>query len=321
MPTRRIIVLDGNTLNPGDISWGPFEALGELEVHPRSSAEEVLTRARGCELVLTNKALLPKSTLEQLPQLEYIGVLATGTNVVDVQAAKERGVVVTNVPEYGTRAVAQHVFALLLEMTNHTAAHGAAVERGDWARCADFTFTVAPINELEGKTLGVVGLGAIGGAVARLGHAIGMHLLAATNQRSRPDVGVPVRWLSLDELLHHADVVSLHCPLSAATERLMDATRLNQMRGDAYLVNTSRGQLIDESALRRALDAGHLAGAALDVLSAEPPPSDHPLIGAPRCLITPHVAWASVAARQRLMQTAAKNLQCFLEGEPQNVVS
>lgn len=321
MSERQIVVLDGHALNPGDLSWEPFEALGSLTVHARSAPETVVQRARGHQLVLTNKALVDRAAFDGLPELRYVGVLATGTNVVDLEAARRRGVVVTNVPGYGTQAVAQHVFALLLELTNHTSAHDRAAQAGEWQHCPDFCFTVAPIHELDGKALGIVGLGAIGQAVARIGAAFGMRVLAAQGQRTEPQIDVPVEWLPLDDIFRHSDVVSLHCPLTPATERLVNFERLALMRPDAYLINTSRGPLIDEEALCAALERGHLAGVGLDVLSQEPPVTGNPLLGAPRCIVTPHVAWASVSARQRLMQTAADNLRCFLDGNPQNVVT
>jgi glycerate dehydrogenase len=322
----RIVVLDGYTLSPGpdargDVSWAPLEALGQLTVHERSGDRRI-EHARGARIVLTNKEILDAATIEALPELRYIGVLATGTNVVDLEAAGRRGIVVTNAPAYGTAAVAQHVFALLLELVSHTSAQARAVRDGQWQRSPDFAFTVEPITELAGKTFGIVGMGAIGQNVARIASAFGMRVAAARHRRgTRFDPsGIDVDWRPLDELFATADVVSLHCPLTPRTRHLVDAARLASMRSTAILINTGRGALVDERALRRALDDGHLAGAGLDVLSVEPPRDGNPLIGAPRCVVTPHVAWATREARMRLMEIAADNVRAFLDGVPRNVV-
>lgn len=319
----RIVVLDGYTLNPGDVPWTPFESLGALEIHERSHEPDTTQRAVGAPYVLTNKALLNAQTLKQLHGLKYVGVLATGTNIVDLKAARELGVTVTNVPGYSTDSVAQLVFALLLELSCHTASHAMAVHDGEWAGCPDFSFTVAPITELAGKTLGVVGMGAIGQRVARIGAALGMNI-AAAHQRSMANVtlpGVDIRWLPVDELFAVADVVTLHCPLTDATRHMVNAARLATMKPNAIIINTGRGPLIDEDALADALGRGRIGGAGLDVLSSEPPPAKNPLLTAPRCVITPHIAWASVEARRRLMSKAADNLRAFIAGKPVNVVN
>lgn len=320
---QRIVVLDGYTLNPGDITWTPFERIGKVEVHDRTPEPLVVERARGAAIVLTNKVLLRAPTLRQLDGLAYIGVLATGTNVVDLEAARERGVAVTNVPGYGTDSVAQHIFALLLELVSHTSSHGVAVHEGDWVRSPDFSFTVAPMTELAGKTLGIVGLGSIGRRVARIGAALGMNI-AAAHQRSMNQVAIPgvdVRWLATDDLFHEADVLTLHCPLTDQTKQLVNAARLATMKPTAILINTGRGSLVDEAALADALAEGRIASAGLDVLGTEPPSPNNPLLTAPRCLITPHVAWATTEARTRLMRMAADNLRSFLDGKPRNVVN
>lgn len=322
MPPR-IVVLDGYTLNPGDVPWTPFESLGSLEVHERTPESQAIARAAGAPYILTNKALLSAATIQGLPGLKYIGVLATGTNIVDLKAARECGVTVTNVPGYSTDSVAQLVFALLMELVCHTASHALAVHDGEWTGCPDFSFTAAPITELSGKTLGIVGLGAIGQRVARIGAALGMNI-AAAHQRSMDRVSIPgveVRWLTVDELFAQADVISLHCPLTDQTRHMVNAERLGRMKKTALLINTGRGPLIDEAALAEALQKGRIAGAGLDVLSAEPPPASNPLLGAPHCVITPHIAWASVEARRRLMQRAADNLRAFIAGQPTNVVN
>ncbi|HEX7010261.1 MAG TPA: D-2-hydroxyacid dehydrogenase [Phycisphaeraceae bacterium] len=329
---QRIVVLDGYTLTPaqpgykpppGELDWEPLTSLGELIVHDRTPTEEVVAHAQGAPIVLTNKTVIDAKAIQSLPELRYIGVLATGTNIVDLDAARQRGIPVTNVPGYSTASVAQHVFALLLELATHTAAHAQAVREGQWSRCPDFSFTVAPIVELAGKTLGIVGLGAIGKQVARIGHAMGMKI-AAAHQSSMRQVdlpGIAIDWMPVDDLFAHADVITLHCPLTDQTRGLVNAQRLGRMKPTAYLINTGRGPLVDESALAEALAQGRLAGAGLDVLSTEPPPPDNPLLGAPRCVITPHIAWASYEARQRLMRIAADNIRAFLDGRAVNVVN
>lgn len=314
----RIVVLDGYTLNPGDLSWGRLEALGDCTVYDRTLPHEVLGRARGADVLLTNKTVLDGTTLEALPDLRYIGVLATGVNVVDVAAARWRDIVVTNVPGYGTPSVAQATFALLLELTNQVGHHNQAVREGRWASSPDFCFWDRPLVELSGRTMGIVGFGAIGQAVARIAQAFGMTVLVHTpTQRSASGV----RFVALDMLLAESDVVSLHCPLTAATQRLINAERLDRMKPTAFLLNTSRGPLVDEAALAWALNEDRLAGAALDVLEAEPPSVDNPLLTAKNCILTPHIAWATLAARRRLLDAVVDNLQAFLDGLPVNAVA
>lgn len=320
----RLIVLDGFTLNPGDLNWSPLAACAEhgFEVYDRTPPEEIVARARGAEIVLTNKAPLDRSTLEALRAvgLRYVGVLATGFNVVDVAAARTLGVMVTNVPAYGTKSVAQATFALLLELTNRVGAQARDVRAGRWSRAADWCFyDVAPV-ELDGLTLGLIGFGAIAQAVARLGQAFGMRVLTHRRDSARPAEVPGVSVVGLDEIFAASDVLSLHCPLTEETRGLVCIDRLAGMRRTAFLLNTARGALVVEPDLADALHAGCLAGAGLDVLSTEPPAADHPLLSAPNCVVTPHVAWASRAARTRLLQTAAGNVRAFLDGRPQNVV-
>lgn len=312
----KIVVLDGHTLNPGDLDWAQLRALGDCLVRDRTAAEEIVALTADAEVILTNKTPLSAETLGRMPKLRYIGVLATGYNVVDVSAARERGIVVSNVPAYGTRSVAQHVFALLLELTQHVGHHAQTVRDGEWSQCPDFCYWRKPLVELEGLTLGIVGYGRIGGATADIGRAFGMSVIAF----SRGEVTGAER-VSLDEIFHRSDVVTLHCPLTAETKGMIDAARLASMKPGAYLINTSRGPLINEADLASALNRGVIAGAALDVLAQEPPPSEHPLFSAKNCLITPHIAWATRAARERLLNTAVTNLQAFCAGRPQNVVS
>ena len=318
----RIVVLDGHTLNPGDNPWDELAALGELVVHDRSAPDEIVPRARGAAVALTNKTHLDAATLAALPELRYVGVLATGYNVVDVAAARAHGVTVTNVPEYGTDFVAQHVFALLLELANAVGEHDAAVHAGEWQRCPDFSFWTRPLLELAGLTMGIVGYGRIGRRVGEVARALGMRVLASARPGSPlPPATATETWCELEELFAASDVVTLHCPLTADNERFVNARLLARMKRSAFLINAARGPLVDEAALARALADGTIAGAGLDVVSAEPIRADNPLLRAPNCVITPHVAWASLAARRRLMATAVGNVRAFLAGAPVNVVS
>jgi glycerate dehydrogenase len=317
--TMKIAVLDGFTLNPGDLSWEALESLGECQIHDRTAPGEALARAVEADIVLTNKVCLTADLIRQLPRLRYIGVLATGTNVVDHAAARARNIPVTNVPAYSTSSVAQAVFALLLELTHHVGHHAQGVREGKWTQCADFSYQEFPLVELAGLTFGVVGFGQIGRAVAEIARAFGMTVLAF-NPSPKP-APPQVCLVDLETLFRRSDVVSLHCPLTPQTQHLVNAERLAWMKPTAFLVNTGRGPLVEEAALAEALNAGRLAGAGLDVLSVEPPPADHPLLRARNCLITPHHAWATRAARVRLLQTAVENVRAFLAGRPQNVVN
>jgi glycerate dehydrogenase len=321
--TERIVVLDGYTLNPGDISWDPVATHGDLELHDRTAEDLIIERAQGAGCVLLNKTPLSKETLASLPDLKYVGVLATGYNVVDVDAAKEQGIVVTNIPTYGTDSVAQHVAALMLEFARGTSVHNKAVHDGEWTNNDDWCFALQPMFELTGKTLGIVGIGRIGLAVARIGAAMGMDLIA--HDLYWPDAeklgGLTVRQVDLDDVFKESDLISLHCPLTPENHHLVNAERLGLMKSNALIINTSRGPLIDNEALADALRAGTIAGAALDVLDTEPPPADNPLLSAPNCILTPHIAWYAAEARARLMQIAADNLGAFLGGEATNVVN
>lgn len=314
----KIVVLDGFTANPGDLSWAALHALGECTIHDRTPADQTVARSRDAELVLTNKTVLNQAVLDHLPRLKYIGVLATGYNVVDVQTAAKRGIPVANVPAYSTDSVAQMVFALLLELTQHVGHHARTVRDGRWAASDDFCYWDHPLIELAGLTLGIVGLGRIGQSTARIGAAFGMRVCAC-NRSPRAIDGI--RDVDLETLLRESDVVSLHCPLTADNTGMINAKRLAWMKPNAFLINTSRGPLIDEPALADALNAGRLAGAGLDVLSQEPPSPDNPLRKAKNCMITPHIAWATHAARTRLVDTAVANVKAFLDGKPTNVVN
>lgn len=313
-----IAVLDGYAMNPGDLRWDALRALGSCSIHDRTPADRIIERCRGAAIVITNKVPLSRDTITQLPELKYIGVTATGYNIVDVAAARERGIIVTNVPAYSTDSVAQLVFALLLELTHRAGHHSDAVRSGRWSTNPDFAFWDFPLTELSGRTFGIVGYGNIGKAVARIAAAFNMTVLVSSRTApSDPTISAA----DLDTLLRRSDVVSLHCPLTPQTEKLINAASLALMKPTTYLINTGRGGLIDESALADALNSGRLAGAGLDVLSTEPPSASNPLLNAKNCIITPHIAWASFAARTRLMEVVTGNVRAFLAGTPQNVVS
>lgn len=318
MQKMNIIVVDGATLNPGDLSWEALGAFGSYKVYPRGTPAETLDRCRNAEAVITNKIVFDRTTIAALPNLAYIGVTATGYNIVDVAAAAERGIVVTNVPTYGTASVAQMVFALLLELTQHVGHHAATVREGRWSKCDNFCYWDFPLVELAEMTMGIVGCGRIGQATARRADAFGMKVI------SYDAVQFPsgqIAFVTLEELLVRSDVVSLHCPLTPETQGLVNAARLSLMKKSAFLINTSRGPLVNERDLADALNAGRIAGAGLDVLSKEPPKPDNPLLTAKNCVITPHIAWATRSARQRLMQTSIDNLGAFIAGKPQNTVT
>jgi glycerate dehydrogenase len=315
----RIVVLDGFTLNPGDLSWNELNSLGECEIHDRSPATEVVKRAADADIVLTNKTVLNRDQIFALPKLKYVGVLATGYNIVDVAAARDRNIPVTNVPAYGTKSVAQHTFALLLELTQHVGHHAQTVRDGRWTKSLDYCYWDYPLIELDALTMGIVGFGRIGRAVAELARVFGMTVLATSSTLKPPTAGV--RFVELETLFRQSDVVSLHCPLAAQTRNLVNEATLPLLKPTAFLLNTSRGPLIDERALAGALNAGLIAGAAVDVLSVEPPPADNPLLRAKNCIVTPHIAWATRAARSRLMHFAVANIRAFLNGRLENVVN
>ncbi|PLX97789.1 MAG: glycerate dehydrogenase [Desulfuromonas sp.] len=318
----RIVVLDGYTMNPGDLDMDPLMRLGECEIHDRTDQEDVLQRIGTADvIVLTNKTVLDAEIINALPNLKYIGVLATGYNVVDLEAARAKGIVVTNVPAYSTSSVVQMVFALLLELTQKVALHDKLVRKGRWEECPDFSFTAMPLLELEGKTMGIVGYGTIGRRVAQVARSFGMNILVYTANPEKYQRDTTVRFIDLDNLFGQSDVISLHCPLTPETENLVNEERITLMKKSAILINTGRGQLVDEWALSDALDAKQIAGAGIDVLSEEPPRTHHPLIGATNCFVTPHIAWATREARMRLLAIAVENIKAFIDGEPINVVS
>jgi glycerate dehydrogenase len=317
----KIVVLDGHSLAPERSAWAELERLGELVVYPQSAPEEIRSRADGATVLITNKAPIRAEVIEASPELRFIAVTATGFDCVDVAAAREHGIPVSNVPEYGTNSVAQFVFALLLELCHHIALHAEAVSTGEWSRQPDFSLRKTPLRELAGRTMGIVGWGRIGRRVGELAEAFGMSILASSPSRRSAPGDRPVPWCDLDDLFARADVISLHCPLTPETAGLANRDRLRLLKPGAMLINTARGGLIVEEDLAEALNHGQLAAAAVDVVSSEPIRPDNPLLTARHCLITPHIAWATEEARQRLVQATVANVASFLQGRPTHVVN
>jgi len=322
----KIVILDGSAANPGDISWGALEELGEVTAYSTTSKDQLIERMQGAECAITNKTVFDKEVFDKLPELRYIGVLATGYNVVDLEAAREHGVTVTNVPEYATFATAQHTMALLLELTNRTGLHSASVMDGDWCRSPQFCYFLAPLTELAGKTLHIIGPGKIGRRVAVIASSFGMTVTATPHDASLIGTtdyisGTEVRYLGFEDGISKADVVSLHCPLTDSTREIINKDSLAMFKPGALLINCARGPVINESAVRNALDSGLLGGYGADVVCTEPMLKDNPLLGAPNCVITPHIAWTPVETRIRLIDMAAENLRAFLGGKPINKVN
>ncbi len=315
-----IVILDGYTANPGDLSWGSLKELGEVTVYERTRREEIAGRAADADIVLTNKVVMDREMMALLPRLKYIGVLATGYNVVDIEAARERDIIVTNVPAYSTESVAQTVFAHLLTVTNRTEHYAQQNRQGRWAQTRDFCYWDTELTELAGKTMGIVGLGHIGRRVAEIALAFGMQVKAMTSKKAE-ELPAGIQKAELQSLLASADVVSLHCPLTDGTKHLIHRETLRLMKPSAILINTGRGPLVDDEALAEALNEGRLRAYCADVVTEEPPKADHPLLHAPNAFITPHIAWATVEARKRLLQTAIGNVEAFVNGHPVNVVS
>ncbi|MDW7692192.1 D-2-hydroxyacid dehydrogenase [Flammeovirgaceae bacterium SG7u.111] len=315
----KIVVLDGFTLNPGDLSWEGLEQLGSCEIYKRTKPKKLLERAQEADILLTNKVVLSKETIAQLPKLKYIGVLATGYNVVDTAAAKNAGIVVTSIPAYSTESVAQLVFSFILHYTQNVGSHADSVANGDWAKSKDFCYVLSPQREIAGKTLGIIGFGRIGQAVARI--AEGFQMKVIYQNRSKKQVeGLKASQVELDELLAQSDFISVNCPLTEANKGFINKETISKMKSSAFLINTGRGPLINEEDLADALDKGLIAGAGLDVLSQEPPSKNNPLVGVRNCFITPHIAWSTIEARQRLLEMAIGNVKAFQEGNPTNVV-
>ena len=317
----KIVALDGETLNPGDLSWEEFEKLGEITVYERTPMDQILERSKDADILLTNKTPIREEVIAKFPRLRYIGVMATGYDCVDVNAASDKGIVVTNVPEYGTDSVAQMAIALLLELCHHVQLHSDAVLQGEWSRSKDFCFTLTTQIELKGKIMGIVGFGRIGKQVARIANALGMKVIVSDKIKQDIENMPELEWVEKNELLQRADVISLHCPLFPDTKEMINKESIAEMKSSAFIINTSRGGLIKDAELAEALNNGNIAGAGLDVLSVEPPIEGNPLIGAKNCIITPHIAWATKEARGRLMNTLLENLKAFINDKPQNVVS
>ena len=318
---KKIVVLDGYTLNPGDLTWNDIKQLGDLTVYDRTPANEIIARAKDAEILFTNKTPLGEEVFQKLRKLKYVRILATGYNVVDIEAAKKREIVVTNTPSYGTASVAQMTFALLLELCLHVQRHSDSVMEGRWSRSLDFCYWDYPLVELVGKTIGIIGFGSIGRKVGDIAAAFGMNILGAERHHSDQSHQTGFKWAKIPELLSNSDVITIHSPLTSETEGLINKDTLNEMKKSAFLINTSRGPIIKDSELADALNSGIIAGAGLDVLSVEPPLSDNPLLRAKNCIITPHIAWATNEARKRLMDIAVKNLEAFLKGEAINVLN
>lgn len=317
----KIVVLDGYTLNPGDISWEGMEAFGEVTVYDRTKAEDVVERIGDAEVVYTNKTPITKETMDACPNMKFIGVLATGYNIVDIAAAKEKGIPVSNIPTYGTAAVSQFAIALLLELCHHIGEHSDAVKAGEWTSNPDWCFWKYPLVELAGKNMGIIGFGRIGQDTGKIAQALGMKVLAY-DAFKRPELeSGTCKYVDLDTLLAQSDVISLHCPLFPDTEGIINKDTIAKMKDGVMIINDSRGPLIVEQDLRDALDSGKVAGAALDVVSTEPIQMDNPLLGAKNVILTPHIAWAPKESRQRLMDIAVDNLKCYVDGKPQNVVN
>ena len=322
METRmKIVVLDGATLNPGDLSWDDLAREGQLTVHDRTPPELVIERIGDAEIIFTNKTVLTREIIAACPRVRFIGLLATGYNVVDIAAAREKGIDVCNIPTYGTQSVAQFAAALLLELCHRVGRHADDVRAGNWGKCVDFCYWLNPLTELDGKTLGLIGFGRIGQAFARIAQALGMKVVVFDKAVNPALESETLKYVTLDELYATADVISLHCPLFDDNKGMINAAAIARMKPGVMLINTSRGPLINEQDLAGALAAGRVAGAAVDVLSGEPAKPDNPLLSAPNCLVTPHIAWATKEARERLMGIAVDNVVAFKKGAPQNVVN
>lgn len=316
----KIVILDGYTTNPGDIDWTPLLSLGDVTIYDRTSEAEIVERAKDAEVVLTNKVPISGDIMEKLPQLKYIGVMATGFNIIDLKAASEHNIVVTNVKGYSTNAVAQHTFALLLALKNRIETHSVKVQEGGWAQSKDFTFRATPLLEVHGKTMGLLGLGDIGSAVAKIAQAMGMKVIAYRKNPSKTQDST-IEMVDLDTLFKESDILSLHVPLNEETEGIINAENLRKMKKTSYLINTARGGLIVEKDLAEALKNRVITAAGLDVLSQEPPQENHPLIGLDNCIITPHIAWSMQETRQRLINLLSENIKAYHEGAPINQVN
>ncbi len=317
----KIVVLDSYALNPGDLSWSWLKVLGECEIHHRTPRDKILERCQGADIILTNKTPLTKETLSKLTNLKYIALLSTGYNIVDWEYAKEIGVPVSNIPSYSTNAVAQLTFSLILEITNAVGIHSESVKSGDWSNCPDFCYWKTPLTELCGKTLGIVGFGQIGQAVADIAEAFKMNIVAVSGHETDQSHRKNFRWVDMDTLATTSDIISFHCPLTERTTNLVNKDFIDKCKSDAIIINTSRGPVVNDKDLADALNNDKLRGAGLDVLTVEPPKADNPLLSAKNCFITPHIAWAGFETRERLMSILKENVTAYLNGNPQNVVN
>ena len=313
----KIVNIDGYSTNPGDLSWEQFKKYGDFVVYDRTEPDEIYERIKDADCIFMNKSILTNEMLDKLPKLKYVGLQSTGVNVIDCKAAREHGITVTNIPAYSTNAVAQLVFAMILEVTNKVSLHNEAVHSGEWCSCPDFCFWKSPLEELDGKTIGIIGYGSIGKRVAKIADVFGMKVLVHTPHPKGDDVN----YVSLKELLNYSDIITCHCPLNESTKGLINSKTISEMKHDAILINTSRGPVVDETALADALNNNRLKAACVDVLSVEPPSEDNPLLHAKNCIITPHIAWAATQTRARLLTILEENLKSFLEGNPKNVVN
>lgn len=317
----KIVVLDGYTLNPGDLSWDGLRELGDVTVYDRTPADKVVERIGNAEIVITNKTIIDRGVLDACPAIKYVGVLATGYNVVDVVAAKEKGIPVANVPAYGTNAVGQFAIALLLEICQHIGEHGQSVRAGEWTKSPDFCYWKHPLIELDGKTMGIIGYGRIGQKTGLIAQALGMKILVSGSRRNAALESESVRYVEMDELLAKSDVISLHCPLTESNKGMINKASIAKMKDGVIIINTSRGPLIEEADLAEALNSGKVYAAGMDVVSVEPVKADNPLLTAKNCIVTPHIAWAPIEARTRLLNVAVENVSCFISGAPINVVN
>lgn len=317
----KAVILDGYTTNPGDLSWDWLEKACDLTVYDRTENSQIIERCKDCDIIITNKTPISKQTLEQLPQCRFIALLSTGYNIIDCEYAASRNIPVSNIPSYSTAAVAQLTFAFVLELCNKVAIHNAEVKKGKWSECKDFCFWRSPLQELYGKTFGIFGYGSIGRTVAKIAASFGMNVIAHTANPDKYKDEKDVRFVSLNEMLKESDIVSMHCPLTPQTQGIVNEDFLSKMKKSAYLINTSRGPVLDEEAVAAALKSGRIAGAGVDVLSTEPPTADNPLLTCENCLITPHIAWAAFETRERLISILKQNIFAFIDGKPINTVN
>ena len=316
----KIVNLDAHTTNPGDLSWDNFKKYGEVVIYERTNPQQIIERAKDADVLFVNKCILTADILDQLPKLKYVGLQSTGYNVIDCDAAKKKGIVVSNIPAYSTSAVAQLVFALILQITNKVSIHSDAVHNGEWCDCPDFCFWKAPLTELDGKTIGIIGFGSIGQKVYSIAKAFGMNILVYTPHPKQNEY-TDISFVDFETLCKNSDIITCHCPLTPLTENLINNRAISLMKNNAIIINTSRGPIVNDKDLADALNSNRIQGAGVDVLRVEPPTKDNPLLNAKNCIITPHIAWAALETRERLLGILEDNLKAFINGHPQNVVN